>query len=311
MQRGYTPNMGRCDAHEEVGYLYNYKGTGSSGPYTHLWYRPSISSAPNPGLGIMPNNPRTWDNHGTYENNNTTDTTPLGLSNDDVPKETYAMEGNAPYYDEFDLVTTDGSGTTYRMNHIYATGTSPNYSEQNNFSSISQDGYWALITSDMMNTRGNRSSDWVASHAYLATNPDQIFPLTNNTNGYGWYASTSGTSAASGSEPNWDSCSTTCADGTGSLVWTREPTFCNQLRGMYAPTISFSFPAGSYMYDHISSNVYYTAAGGTSASSSHVWNTFCPNYGTCPTLDGTIQWVNEGSNDCRSDVFLVDLMSAH
>ena len=58
-----------------------------------------------------------------------------------------------------------------------------------------------------------------------------MYPTVNNSNKYDWVVSTAGTSAAtSGAEPNWNSCTTTCADGTGTLVWTRQPASCNQLR---------------------------------------------------------------------------------
>src|ERR1019366_4263097 len=76
----------------------------------------------------------------------------------------------------------------------------------------SQDGQWALWGTDVMGTRGSISPDWIANTAYSVGT--FMYPNVNNSNKYDWEVSTAGTSAAtSGAEPNWNSCTTTCADG--------------------------------------------------------------------------------------------------
>jgi hypothetical protein len=253
------------------------------------------------------------DHHDSYRDSGTTDTPPITTFATDVPTietGTGFAAGYGEVVGECNGLGTCPIGTMYRFAHEYNTGGSAVFANQNNIGVSSQDGQWALWGTDVMGTRGSVSPDWIANHAYaLGT---FMYPTVNNGNKYDWVVSTAGTSAPS-TEPNWNGCSTTCADGTGTLVWTRQPGACNQLRAGFAPAASTLFAAGSSIYpvsNNANNDIYYTAAGGTTGSPVPNWGTFCPNYGSCPTLDGTVQWVNKGANDCRSDAMLVDLTSA-
>jgi len=318
MYRGSTSG-GHCDAHQLTGYQVQYKGAGLAAPYTHLWARPSVNGAANPGIGIMPGVTVLWDHHGVTSNVNPSDTAPVGIAYTDVPGSNYQAEGtpgasqNLPYYDEFVMVKTGyttqpSSATVWRIAHEYNTGSTPSYSEQNNFASVSQDGQWALVGSDLMGTRGSRSGDWVANHAYGAG--QTIYPTSTlqNLGNNDFVATTAGTSG--GTEPNWDSCTTTCTDG--SVVWTNLHKSCNQLRGLYSPIANQAFSSGETIFPVSNNSNFsiYQATAGTTSSPIPNWNTAAPNDGDTVT-DGTVVWTNIGTNDCRSDVFLVDMMSAH
>jgi hypothetical protein len=133
-------------------------------------------------------------------------------------------------------------------------------------------------------------------------------------------------------EPNWDSvCTTTgCTVTDGQITWKQLPYSCNRLRGetedvggINAPVVGGTcIEPGAAEKDYFS--IYCTPAGGIAASprpalapgsgntgwGDGVTTGWCRGFGICPSLDGTVQWYNVGQNDCRSDLLLVDLMSA-
>jgi hypothetical protein len=257
----------------------------------------------------------------------------------------------APYAQEIVGATTglNGSptaGTRYRFAHNFATGSSPLFDAQNAIGAISQDGNWAAQPTDMMGLRGSVSPAWVsgASHTW----GDLIYPTTYNCgwNGSGsnscassWSASgfeymvtaiggnplpnpntagtpTSGTSGSTAIQ--WDAyCTTTCTDGTGStqLTWTRQPYSCNRVRAnkKWATIGASGTPAtGDAVFGYLNGNdVYLYISGSPTGTSEPAWASWCPNFGNCPSLDGSVQWFNAGQNSCRSDIMLVDLVSAH
>ncbi len=314
-----TSAASHTSGHQAQGYTSYW---GDSAQYQHLFSQPMtyqdvsgvIDEVPYPGMQLLPNGFPS-DHHDSYRDPGTTDAPPIPDFATQVPTiETgYTQAGYGEVVGECTGLGTCPTGTMYRFAHEYNTGDSANFATQNNIGNASQDGQWALWGTDVMGTRGSISPDWVANTAYsLGT---FMYPTVNNSNKYDWVVSTAGTSAAtSGAEPNWNSCTTTCADGTGTLVWTRQPASCNQLRAGFAPASSTVFAAGSSIYpvtNNTANNIYYTSAGGTTGPSVPNWNTFCLAFGACSTLDGTVQWYNKGANDCRGDVILVDLLSAH
>jgi len=314
-----TSAASHTSGHQAQGYTSYW---GDTNQYQHLFSQPMtyqdvsgvIDEVPYPGTQLLPNGFPS-DHHDSYRDSGTTDAPPIPDFATQVPTmETgYTQAGYGEVVGECTGLGTCPLGTMYRFAHEYNTGDSANFATQNNIGNASQDGQWALWGTDVMGTRGSISPDWVANTAYSVET--FMYPTVNNSNKYDWVVSTAGTSAStSGAEPNWNSCTTTCADGTGTLVWTRQPASCNQLRAGFAPAAGTMFAAGSSMYpvtNNTANNIYYTSAGGTSGSSVPDWNTFCPAFGACPTQDGTVQWYNKGANDCRSDVILVDLLSAH
>ena len=82
-------------------------------------------------------------------------------------------------------------------------------------------GMFAMANDGSIGYTAGGAGDWAASTAYTTTGANAfIYPVAGGTNtGHNAFQVTAGgTSGASGSEPNWASCTTTCADGT--VTWT-------------------------------------------------------------------------------------------
>jgi hypothetical protein len=223
-------------------------------------------------------------------------------------------------------------GTDYRIAHHFNFGDSPLFDTQNGIGVESQDAQLAIVPSDMFGTRGSTSPGWPGG-AQVVVWGAYIYPPTghNNTLGYEYQATAisgnanpaPGTSGAtnSSSEPVWDTaCVTTCTDGT--ITWQRMKGNCNQLRaytnevtrGSTPPALTdlvCIFPNAEGGNTHI-----FCASSGTPASTAPAFKNMCTYYGPCVNgsgtaiLDGTVQWFDEGASDCRSDIMLVDLVSA-
>lgn len=314
MARGSSMG-GDCDMHEVQGYLNQFKGTYLS---THLWSRPSVNGAANPGLHILPPQGLPAQHHGTYLNAGTQDLPPMGVVQTSVPTATYTLGGNPPgsapanlpWYGEFIAVSTDGLSTVYRFLHIDNTGSEPNYNAQNNVGAISEDGQFAAVTTDMMGTRGSTSPDWIANHTYaLGTT---MFPTSGNAGGYDFQILTAPSGNSGGTEPAW--CQTSgCTTTDGGVTWTNLGASCNQLRAMYSPATSAAFSLNDMVFPttkNNAGNIFKATQEGTTGSALPNWDGSCSSYGqTC--ADGGVIWTNIGPNDCRWDVMLVDLLSAH
>ncbi len=308
---------------------------------------------PYPGIGATsPGIP--GDDHGTYRNAGTTDTNPLGDAKTQVPVNTYGLtsqlnQGHSAGYSEFVGILPDGSGASapctsssgagagtncfYRFAHNFTDSLMADFAAQNNESTISQDGNWALVPTDMMGTRGSRSSDWRGGQSYAVGS--YMYPQSNNTAHYDWVVSAiSGTGTSGTGEPNWDSCASgTCIDNAGAnqVTWTRQPGSCNNYdsNNQYANGVA-RYPApvpvlagtpgttlnvGDIVFP-VANNGYYdvfvtTVAGVVSSNSAiPAWQSICGSYGATCTY-GTATMTNNGPSDCRADVMLVDLPSAH
>jgi len=341
MMRGVSGNFdeGRCPGHEVHGYL-NFWGDALG--YSHLWSQPTIGGAANAGTQILPSpNGIPGDEHGTYRNSGTADTNPVGEANTDVPTTTYAVINAAnpqmsAGYGEFVAIKTDGSansppctttgkGCFYRFAHNFNDGIENDFAAQNNISAISQDGQWVLIPTDMMGTRGSRSPAWAATTSYPIGTP--LFPTNHNSLNYDFVATAiggstaaGGTGTSGGTEPHWNNCTTTCLDpptcsGGGcatQITWTRQAGSCNQYRSAgarYAPG-PVSMNAGDLMFPVGANDIFQAQNSGATSGTIPSWQTTCGSYGQSCTY-GTVSLVNIGPSDCRADIMLVDLESAH
>ena len=321
-----TSAASHTSGHQAQGYT-SYWADGAQ--YQHLYSQPMayqnvsgvIDEVPYPttagsssagwtSVALLPNGFPS-DHHDSYRNAGTTDSTPIPDFATQVPTITtgYTAAGYGELVGECNGLGTCSLGTMYRFAHEYNTGNSENFSNQNNIGSASQDGQFALWGTDVMGTRGSISPAWAGTTGYALGS--FMYPTSNNTGKNDFQVTTAGTS--SGTQPNWDSaCTSTCTDGTAT--WTNLGASCNQLRAGFAPAATTAFSAASSIYpvtNNLANNIYSTSAGGTTGSPVPNWNTFCPAFGACPSLDGTVQWVNKGANDCRSDILLGDLVSAH
>jgi hypothetical protein len=322
-----TSGASHTSGHQAQGYL-NYWADNDQ--YQHLFSQPmvyqsvsgTIDEVPYPTIGgsgstgwlsrdILPNGFPS-DHHDSYRDSGLTDTPPIVDFATQVPTiSNGALTGLAYYGEVVGECTGLGTcplGTTYRFSHIYNTGMNQSFEAQNNIGNASQDGQWALVGTDMMGTRGSTSPAWAGSAAYAlgAT----MYPTSNNAGKYDFQVIAAGTT--SGTQPDWDAaCATSCVDG--GVTWKNLKASCDQLRAGFSPSASTAFSGGSAVYpvsNNPNNDVYLTAAGGTTGATVPNWQVFCPSYGNCPSLDGTVQWTNEGPNDCRSDAMLIDLMSA-
>ncbi len=57
-------------------------------------------------------------------------------------------------------------------------------------------------------------------------------------------------------------------------------------------------------------NLFAATTAGTTNSTVPTWNATCPNFGNVCSY-GSAVLTNIGNNDCRGDIMLVDLLSAH
>jgi hypothetical protein len=333
--RGVTGHIGEsdCGGHGSYGYLSKY---GDVDYTSFFWARPvipatgNLGAVPNPGVNLL-NTPIPGDDHGTYRNSGLNDLPPMGSVRTNVPTSNYALinaanPGISAGYGEVVAMQTNGSQVFYRFAHTLNDGLENDFSAQNNIGAISQDGNWLLWGTDVMGTRGSRSAAWTATHSYPIGTP--IFPTTNNTGNFDYVATAIGGSTAAGgtgtsgsSQPNWDSsCTTTCTDGTSGtqITWTRQAGACNQARqtgARYQPASGITMAQGDLMYpvtNNGSGNIFQAQAAvpGTTSGSTPNWGTTCGSYNqTCSY--GPVVLTNIGPSDCRADVVLVDLVSAH
>jgi hypothetical protein len=309
---------GECDGHALKGYINQFAGTAAGGLVPHLYSRPSINGSANPGTPTtIPSQGLPAQHHGSYLNSGTTDRAPFGIIQTGVPTATYALGGNPPgsapanqaWYAELLGVAVDGSNTVYRFAHVFNTGSESNFNAQNNVGAISADGQLMAVTTDMMGTRGSISADWQANYAY--TLGATMFPTAGNPGNYDFQATVSGTSSAT--EPSsW--CQTAgCTTVDVGVTWTNLGASCNQLRAMYSPATNTAFSLSDTVLPTNSNadyDLFKATQAGTTGGTLPTWSSSCGSYGqTC--TDGGVIWTNIGPNDCRFDVMIVDLLSAH
>jgi len=338
-------NAGHCPGHE-IHAVYNY---GDSNAVKHIYNQRTIDGYTNPWPIVqLVNVSPQGDQHGSGQNDSLTNPAPmLGIANTDVPTQTYALAdahalGTAAGYTEYVGAQTSGSGIFYRFNHNFSSGIENDFAAQNNLSLSSQDGKWAMVPTDMMGTRGSRSTGtWQNNHHYVLGTSLQPLNPTNNSGAYDFVVMIDGTSNASAaSEPNWNTCTPTCTDGT--VTWERAAGSCNTYKSSsvwngtvytgvqrFAPALSSFVGATVNLGDTVmpvGANDLFLACGsfttgtlscnggtpGTPSGAAPAWQTVCPNYGNlCTYASGGPTFVNIGQSDCRADIMLVDLLSAH
>lgn len=243
MEMGSPLGAGGCSGHSEKGYAIFYKGTKLQSHYFSL---PSINGQANPGVNMLPTD-IPGDRHGSGRNENATDTLPFLFANTEVPTSQTDYVGAG--YAEDIAIKPDGSETMWRFMHNFNTGSSAEFSIQNAIGVISQDGKFAAIGTDMMGTRGSRTTGGAA---------------------------------------------------------------CNNLRGDYGPTKNRSVLLGDKVYpvtNNANASIFQAQGNGTEGSTLPNWNT-CSNVNDL-CVDGTVTWKNVGINDCRGDIVIIDLLSAH
>ena len=225
--------------HSAAGYLHKY--------YGHF-YNSMLYSLPVTNGVLNPDTPMLLaalpcDDHGTYQNSGTSDLTPIFTATADVPAwPTRYDVPNGACYDEICAFNSSGSGLTYRFGHTYNTGSSSNFSIQNNIGVNSPFGDLIAFGTDMMGVRGSNAAantqcnnlrgQYQPAANGTVTYQDYVYPITDNSGDNIFQATSCGsnTTGATCTEdaplPNWDSaCSTSCTDG--GVTWTNEgPNTC-------------------------------------------------------------------------------------
>lgn len=223
-----TNTIGHCDAHGLNGQLTRFAGGAF---FAHQFNAMNTSAgAANPGTQLF-NPALSWDQHGSWNNADATDSTPALMAMTQIPSvgRVNGTGYSLAWYAEDIYLRPDGSGTGFRISHNYNTGSSPDFSVQNAFGVTSMDGTFMAVASDMMETRGAVASPtsqctsnrgdlpWKASTAYASGN--RILPVSNNSNQSIFVNnSLAGTSGTVGNFSSCQTLSSSCVDG--SVTWT-------------------------------------------------------------------------------------------
>ena len=253
-----------CDSHGISGYQYEYHG----GRYfSHFYNQPNCPAAtqiingstvpcpqaattgyiggPGPGVSALSVS-GCADAHPTYRNVGVLDLQPFFIPRSSVPSwpTFYLCAG----YDEQQIIanltsTGGGTPTVWRGGHNYNTGSSAIFGAQNAVGVVSQLGDVEAVTSDGMNTRGDRLViNTTCQHplrgqytpsvgSTTLTVGDSLMPVTANNN-QSIYVVTSCTSGFSTCAytvvPNWNSCQTAgCTATTADATYTGQgPNTC-------------------------------------------------------------------------------------
>lgn len=262
-----------CGGHQAQGYTEKAYGAHFENA---LYSSPVVNGQLNPGTRILPT-ALPCDFHGSWRQNRIDDSAPIAIINTCVPawSTAYTQSG----YGEIELVKPDGSGLTYRITSDYNTGSSDFFQDQNNIGVVSYLGDLIAFGTDMMGKRGDQA--YVVSGVNkTCQNPvrGMYQPSTLNSVSY------------------------------QDTMMVLSTNYIYKAVGFYSGT----FPSGSYV----------TTGTGTEGASLPSWASVCGTLNSYCTTDGTnnpatgqpsdgnVLWQNTGENSCRSDVVIVDALSA-
>ena len=290
-----------------------------------------------------------WDEHGAGRIAGANDLAPVFFFNTAVPATGREVgtgyPGSLPGYNEITGMGTQsiaGCSSTiatycqYRFAHNWGTGSVFNFNGQNEQGMNSQDGTFAALATDVMGTRGSISPDWTATNAYVygaIVNPVCSSSCTNALHSSFQQLNSAGCTAGSTEPGSWpQSPGNTVSDG--SCTWQNvsgtygsEQLPCNGLRADLQQTTGATIYLGTQIFDLSSANVYQAtgcaasstcsaANGGAGLTSSlsvaegTMSLSSSPAFMTTVNDSNGIVWQFTGQNDCRTDVILVDLLSA-
>ena len=283
-----------------------------------------------------------WDEHGADRVANLTDSVPVLLFNTAVPAEGRVpgtgYPGALPGYNEITGMATQtvpGCTSTiatycqYRFAHNWGTGSVTQFNGQNEQGMNSQDGTLVAVASDVMGTRGSISPDWKsAAWAYGALiSPVCASGCTNALHSSFQQMNSAGCTAG-GTEPTaWPQTpGNIVADGSctwknASGMYGSEQLPCNGLRGDLLATAGATISLNTNVFELSNSTIFQavscTPIAPATSCSFPITEGAVPNWSGCSTFGSQctdsagIVFQNVGQNDCRTDVILVDLMSAH
>jgi hypothetical protein len=198
----------QCSGHNAAGYLQKYYGKRYA---AMLYSSPMIAGDMNPGTNMLGAS-LPCDNHGTYRNAGTNDSTPIFMSTTDVPG--WPTRYVASCYAELCAAASDGSGLQYRFGHDWNDGSVSNFAVQNAIGVISPLGDLMAFGTDMMGTRGSNTAanttcnklrgTYQPAPALALNVGDTVFPVTGNPGGYVYQTTAAGASVTATPSGGWD-----------------------------------------------------------------------------------------------------------
>ena len=282
-----------------------------------------------------------FDHHGANRSGNSTDTSPVLYFNTAVPAmgrtSGSGYPGASVGYNEIigmanqfvsGCVSSTATFCEWRFAHNWGTGSVPQFNGQNEQGMNSQDGSLAAFATDVMGTRGSVSPDWTTgAKAYGAMiNPVCASGCTNAMHSSFQQMNSAGCTAG-GTEPSSWPQTPGVAISDGSCTWENvsgmygsEQLPCNGLRADILSTAGATIYQNTNVFALSSSTIYQavscTPVAPATSCSFPITEGAVPSWGGCSTFGSQctdaagIVFQNIGQNDCRTDVILVDLMSA-
>lgn len=264
------------------------------------------------------------DAHGSNNNQNSDDSNPVFFFTTAVP----ALRTGYPalYWQEIVAVPVDGScDNPWRVGHNWNTGSEQFFSQSNSIGIVSQTGKFAYVLSDGFQTLGNLNGSATCNQLTATTLWDNDTAFTSGTqvyiksNGNIWKATNSGTSAHPAASPLTKQrfpTTISSASQSGSTVTLTLST----------PLVGGSTATGWQVAEVITIQVSGMSVGGyngtfdnaTVVDTTHV--TYTTTAGLAPSTGGTLYnaardngiiWINMGVSDCRGDIFIAALQTAH
>lgn len=185
----YMTEIGHYSGHGCWGYLGMLNNPGSP---AWGWYYRSIPSTPTPGIEWKVNTvvtgQQSLDTHCAWQTDNATDTAPFVMSATTNSLKSWGLAPNdqptGPWWNEIDLVDTNGDGLTHREALTFNTGYSTTFSAQNNITTASRACF--AVGSDWYNIRnaGGTSTSCIPNgptwHASWNYSPVYGIPYTIN-----------------------------------------------------------------------------------------------------------------------------------
>ena len=311
-----------CGGHQAQGYTEKVYGAKYR---SALYADPAVNGALNPDVAMLPT-PLPCDFHGSWRQGGTLDQAPIGIINTCVPA--WPTAYTAAGYGEIEAVRSDGSGTTYRFAHDFNTGSSPFFQDQNNVGVISYLGDLIAFGTDMMGTRGDQKSANAvcanktrgmfapAAGMSLSLN-DTVYPVTANTGEYIYQATIAGVSAGSAPAGGWGQIAPVTITQVAATSTTATYTYTGNaltaggtiiVSGLTNTQFNGSgSPAGTGMTIGSATSTQFTVTGTYAA----IGATADSGTGYTTQAWGAATVENAGANSCRSDVVIVDALSAH
>jgi hypothetical protein len=317
-----------CNGHQAQGFTEKAYGGHFN---TALYSNPVINGSLNPGTVMLPSTVP-CDFHGSWRQGGTQDLAPIGIINTCVPA--WPTAYTAAGYGEIEAVKSDGSGLAYRFAHDDNTGSSAFFSDQNNVGVISYLGDLIAWGSDMMGKRGDQNSSNAvcinkaramykpSAGMTLTINSgvgDTVLPVTGNAGNYIYQATIAGTTSGTAPTGGWGQISPVTITQVAATSTTATYTYTTSGSSLVAggaiivsglTNTQFNgsgSPAGTGMTIATASSSQFTITG----SYSPIGTTTDSGTGYSTQAWGAATVQNIGSNSCRSDIVIVDALSAH